>query len=502
MVPSPWPGSPAVPGSAVTALTITPGLDSETGQHHQRLRVFAPPPTGIAIQYEPRQPGAGSNRAPESRPQELAKSGPMRPVGPAPPGWFPRPTAVGSATWVRNLGAIVLLFVLWQLWGTSLTEHRAQRTLRAEFNALIASHQHPAGQVGVSSPDRHRPAASSTVSLVATATSVLPRSGPGDKPTASAPAGGSSQSPASAAIPVPLPGQAIAQIQIPKIGVSQYVVEGTSEADLSMGVGHYIGSALPGGPGNSAMAGHRTTYGAPFNQLNELATGDAIYTTTTAGRAEYVVTQPPFAVSPSDISVLDNFGDSRLTLTTCNPEFSATSRLIVVARLVQPASWVVDAAVPPAKAPAGAAAGDQPATVDTTPAVTVAPTRTTVAPLRTTDRLARVTLAPTRKVGAHTRPSNVSRPAALSVKPPKGSNDDMYGAVNASKVIPDPVGWHFGALGRAAGATAIIIALGLGNPWARRFFGRPASWLVRAPIWACGLYLLFVAMGGLLPANI
>jgi sortase A len=129
----------------------------------------------------------------------------------------------------------------------------------------------------------------------------------------------------------------MAHLQIPKISLDQYVVSGTAEADLAKGPGHYLGTAMPGQAGNVAIAGHRTTHGAPFNRLAELAVGDPIYLTTASGKTlTYIVSAVPVAVSPSDVTVLNNFGDDRLTLTTCNPEYSAVQRLIVVAAYLPP----------------------------------------------------------------------------------------------------------------------------------------------------------------------
>jgi sortase A len=120
-------------------------------------------------------------------------------------------------------------------------------------------------------------------------------------------------------------------------------VEGTDENQLQEGPGHYVGTPLPGEAGNAAIAGHRTTYGAPFNNLNELAPGDAIDLTTLSGvNLDYVVTQPPVPVAPSDVKILNSFGDNRLTLTTCNPRYSATQRLVVVALLKEPAGAGVE----------------------------------------------------------------------------------------------------------------------------------------------------------------
>jgi sortase A len=216
-------------------------------------------------------------------------------------------TSVHSAwfhvfTWARNVGAIILIFVVWQLWGTSISQHHAQGQLKSEFNALVAQHStgsHP-----------------SKSSLVSAATRV----------------------------PSPGDGKVVAEIQIPAIGVDQYVVEGTTETDLSKGPGHYIGTAMPGQAGNVAIAGHRTTNGAPFVGLGRLVPGDRIILTTTFGQnLTYMVSGTPQAVSPTDVGVLSYFGDNRITLTTCNPEFSSSQRLVVVGMLKQPlASPAVD----------------------------------------------------------------------------------------------------------------------------------------------------------------
>ena len=114
-------------------------------------------------------------------------------------------------------------------------------------------------------------------------------------------------------------------------------MEGTTESDLSKGPGHYIGTAVPGQAGNVAIAGHRTTNGAPFNELGRLVSGDRIILTSTTGQSlTYVVSGTPQVVSPHDVAVLNYFGDNRVTLTTCNPEFSSSQRLVVVGILKEP----------------------------------------------------------------------------------------------------------------------------------------------------------------------
>jgi sortase A len=206
---------------------------------------------------------------------------------PAHSGWF------SAFTWIRNIGVILILFVVWQLWGTAIAQGQAQDQLKAQFDALRAHHHPP-------------------------------------KATAAGP----SLIPAVARVPSPADGSVVAELQIPALGVDQYVVEGTTTDDLSKGPGHYTGTAAPGQAGNVAIAGHRTTHGAPFNRLGDLRKGDRIILTTTSDESlTYIVSGTPQAVSPNDVAVLNYFGDNRITLTTCTPEFSAAQRLIAVGEL-------------------------------------------------------------------------------------------------------------------------------------------------------------------------
>lgn len=194
-------------------------------------------------------------------------------------------------------GLLILSFVGYQLWGTSFAEARSQDRLVEEFKSK----------------------------------------------------GG----PALEAIR-PVPGGAVGLIEIPKIGLDKAFVEGVGVAELKTGPGHYPKTPMPGQPGNAAIAGHRTTYGAPFNRLDELVAGDAILVTTAQGEFRYEV-ESAVVVRPSQSEVLDPTNDSRLTLTTCHPEFSAAQRLIITAKLVTPAA--------PPPEPAGTLAED-PGTLD------------------------------------------------------------------------------------------------------------------------------------------
>lgn len=123
------------------------------------------------------------------------------------------------------------------------------------------------------------------------------------------------------------------KIIIPKIGVNQVVLEGTSSDTLKLGPGHYSGMANPGENGNIGIAGHRVTYTHPFNRLDELSKGDSIILETIDYVYEYRV-ETMLVVDPKDVSTLNSVSVPEITLTTCNPKYSARTRLNVKGVLV------------------------------------------------------------------------------------------------------------------------------------------------------------------------
>lgn len=133
-------------------------------------------------------------------------------------------------------------------------------------------------------------------------------------------------------------GASLTRLMIPALDVDVVVVEGTTANALRAGAGHYPDSPLPCETGNVAIAGHRTTYGRPFHDLDLLKPGDVITLETPVGTCTYTVNQDPFVVAPTDFSVLDATPTGTLTLTTCNPKGSAAERLIVKADLQGPAA--------------------------------------------------------------------------------------------------------------------------------------------------------------------
>lgn len=210
--------------------------------------------------------------------------------------------AVGR--FMMRAGVVILLFVAFQLWGTGLTTSRAQDSLRKEFDAQLSE--------------------SALTGEVAPATSPQAETAPTD-------------------LPIPQPGDPIARLEIDAIDSNFIMVQGVDLKWLQEGPGHFPQTPLPGQPGNAAVAGHRTTYQAPFNRIDELIPGDTITVQTMQGIFTYRVdsqldpkTNEPVGhriISADDISILDQTFGNRLTLMACHPKFSAAQRIVVTATL-------------------------------------------------------------------------------------------------------------------------------------------------------------------------
>lgn len=240
-----------------------------------------------------------------------------RPAEGRPPGLVRMAGFVGRSLVV--LGGLVVAFLVFQLWGTGVHEQRAQRDLAAELDRAIQASGQPAGPTAVD------PGAGSD---------------PADDPVAGQGPVGRGAVPARTA-----PGSAdpVARITAPTIGLDKIVVEGVGRTQLREGPGHYPVTPLPGHAGNVAIAGHRTTHGAPFADIDRLQPGDPIVLDTVDGRFVYRVdahTDPAdgttaghVVVAPGDADVIAATGDNRLTLTTCHPRYSDRQRLVVTATL-------------------------------------------------------------------------------------------------------------------------------------------------------------------------
>jgi sortase A len=207
-------------------------------------------------------------------------------------------------------GVLILLFVAYQLWGTGIREAQAQDRLERQFNNKLAEATGgDSATVGSTSP-----VSGSTTTETLPVTTAAPLAAPPE-------------------------GEALGKIEIPKINLSAYIIEGVSDSDLHNGPGHYPATPLPGQKGNAAIAGHRTTYGAPFASVDELEPGDTIKITTLQGTFTYGVMRQDdgsghIVVPPTAIEVLNEVpGKNLLTLTACHPKYSASKRIIVVAEL-------------------------------------------------------------------------------------------------------------------------------------------------------------------------
>ncbi len=255
--------------------------------------------------------------------------------------------------WVlAGVGLILLVACAYQLWGTGVQESRAQSQLRRDFELLIdaASSGSELTSTVTESPSATDPVADSPGATADPADSEpLARELITDLGTANGPS--RSRAPTPDQSFAPDDSDAIARIEIASIDVDKIVVQGVRVDDLQRGPGHYSSTAEPGRGGNVAFAGHRTTYGAPFADIDQVSPGDEIVITTVDGEFVYMVEDPRDAfstrlgdllsvgeghviVDPEASWVLHDFGDNRLTLTACHPKFSDRERIIVVAELI------------------------------------------------------------------------------------------------------------------------------------------------------------------------
>ena len=237
-----------------------------------------------------------------------------------------RRVVAGPGKVLITLGILILLFVAYQLWGTGIYTARQQHKLENQFNEALK-------QVGSGSNTTFPTTATTTrpgATVAGSDNPIVTR--PGSTTATTVPVTTTTEP------PIDLPDiDAVARIVIPKIDANYIVVQGVSLDDLRKGPGHYPSTPFPGQAGNAAIAGHRTTYGAPFGRLDDLKVGDIIKIRTFEGQFQYVIYKK-FAVDPNDVSVLDPDPTKKatLTLTTCHPPYQAAQRLIVQAELQLP----------------------------------------------------------------------------------------------------------------------------------------------------------------------
>lgn len=207
----------------------------------------------------------------------------------------------GTGEVLITAGVVTLLFVAYLLWWTDLQNSRTQDRLSHDLTTRWSAE---------SAKDAARPSGGSSVPVPA------------------------------AQFTPPRLGAALARLYIPRLGRDYHpvVVEGVGTADLQEGAGHYPRTALPGAPGNSVISGHRTTFGKPFSRLDEVRAGDHVVVETRTAWVTYRVTGEEIVVPTASEVISDTppaigdqpaAADRLLTLTTCNPRYSASQRLIL-----------------------------------------------------------------------------------------------------------------------------------------------------------------------------
>jgi len=267
----------------------------------------------------------------------------------------------GTGRVLLVIGALMFGFLAYQLWGTGIEYRQSQDDLAQEFEQRQVSLSTDPALTIDSAPVTEAfptttPAATSGSSGPtmpttpdSTGTSATPGSTPGNSSTNGTSGTRPKRWPSLAK------GDALAIIEMPTLGKRVYAVAGVAPKDLKRGLGHYPGTPMPGQLGNSAFAGHRTTYGAPLFNIDKLRVGDEIIVRTLLREQfVYVVSEPPRVINSQDSSVIATTDRSvaSLTLTSCHPKYSAKQRIVVTAVLDPAQSGVVQEATPEVDPPA------------------------------------------------------------------------------------------------------------------------------------------------------
>lgn len=275
-----------------------------------------------------------------------------------------RPPVPKDVRWgVRLFGKVLICtgllmfgFVAYQLWGTGIEYARAQNRLDGRFEELMEANGVDPGFNPFESP------ALSTTAAPTTSPPSTASSSP-EEPSTTAAAETTTLAPTTTSAPTTAVPQIldwsyveeeqfVGQLWIPSIGIegsnAQNVVQGVGATDLQDGPGHYPDTPFPGELGNAAIAGHRTTYGAPFHDLPDMEIGDPIAFLLPDGRVYTYRMIDSLTVNPEDSWVVATTDPTRalLTLTTCTPVNTAQQRYVVIAEFVPEMSSPVGAFVP------------------------------------------------------------------------------------------------------------------------------------------------------------
>lgn len=349
-----------VPMSSGSAASDTPPL-SRTTAPSLPDQVLGDTVPGVTVTdtAPPLTPGTPPTPAAVSAPK-LTRRGRLRKWDRPPPPHDWRWYVGNLGKTLITLGILMFAFVAYQLWGTGIENARAQNKLENDFEELLASTppvefdadfaiiESDAPDTGVADPaaaDTKDPAV--TESVPADSVDAEPVDQAEREPALAD--SGDVEAPVLEAQPVvpvedqniPLleNGDALARIEIPRIGVNDIVVAGIETGDLKKGPGHFPDTPLPGQLGNAAIAGHRTTYGQPFHDVDKLQLGDDIRITTLNGEFTYKVTGQQI-VSPADYQVISTSDPTRATITlvSCHPKWTAQQRIIITGELAPTAS--------------------------------------------------------------------------------------------------------------------------------------------------------------------
>lgn len=409
--------------------------------------------------------------------------------------------------WVGGTGRVLLIigvlmfgFLAYQLWGTGIEYRQSQDSLEKEFeqraatigtDAVVDTITEESLPISETYPTTAEPTDSIIPTTVATAT-------PDSSGTTSATA---TTKPRARPKRWPLleKGDALAIIEIPRLHKRVYAVAGVAANDLKRGLGHYPGTPLPGQFGNSAFAGHRTTYGAPLFNIDKLRVGDKIIVRTLLREQfVYLVTAAPRVISSQDGSVIVTTDPSvaTLTLTSCHPKYSAKQRIVVSAVLDPEQSGIVQEPTPEVDPPAPS---DNPAKVDPNNPVEPGTSDPAVATVPDSSSATQTTV--------DAEPASTDTGGALpgdATDPPDGSGTAPE---TASVVGADGLahGWFDdkGAWWHVAGWSLLELAL-VAGAWllARRTKRRWLGFVVAAAPFLVVLYFVYQNINRLLPADL
>jgi len=236
-----------------------------------------------------------------------------------------RRTRLTVALMMLVVGLGVAGYAAYRYWGTGWSTARAQAQMEREFETRVET---------ASPPDAEAVATTAPAGATVVVPDPEDPPDPDDDPLMHGTVVVDSDPPPDVIIEAhPPQGEVLGRMVIPAIGFNWMVVEGVRASDLAQGPGHGPWTPLPGQQGNAMISGHRTTYGAPFSDIDLLEAGDRIAVETIIGIHLYEVVSTA-VVEPDAMWVTDQWDGAWLTLSTCHPEYRSTERFVVFAKLI------------------------------------------------------------------------------------------------------------------------------------------------------------------------